>query len=73
MVKKVFKFTLLVSKTQYVYSLQLGKHFKTAGHKSPGDKGLNFVQLCLLFLAGFLKNRYIYQFICSKQKIADAV
>jgi hypothetical protein len=29
--------------------------------------------LCLLFLAGFLKNRYIYQFICSKQKIADAV
>jgi len=73
MVKKAFKFTLLVSKTQYVYSLQLGKHFKTVVHKSPVDKGLNFVQLGLPFLARFLKNKYIYQFTCSKQKIADSV
>jgi len=55
MVKKALKFTLLVSKTRCVYSLQLGKCFKTEVHKSPVMKGLNFVQLCLLFLEVSLK------------------
>jgi len=56
MVKKVLKCTFLVSKTQCVYSLQLGKCFKTEVHKSPVVKGTavptNF--------SSFLKNKYMY-------------